>query len=382
MTISHNKGPGRILHVLWNMEIGGAERALFQFVREQRARGIHADVLLGANAGLYGMRTRDELGAAVYELGMKGPFDTKRGNAAREIMRDYDIMHFHSAELGLMRIAARKPHPRLFYTHRAGMFTYDFKRLLRYKLTGWYLRRHFSGISGNTGQACDAASTLFRVPRERISVTYNGIDFSLLNPVRSRREMLDELKESDAGIIRIGTSANLRRLKRINLLIDAVARLADRPVHCYVLGDGPAREELVEQARSQGIADRVTFTGKVERVGDYLQLFDIFVLPSGPEESFGNSAVEAMGVGISTIIFADGGGLVEHVDNGITGYVVRDVAELTDHLSHLIASPEERRRIGDAARREMNDRYSPARMVERYMRLYEEGGSQHSTFKS
>lgn len=369
--IEHAAGaPGPILHVLWNMEIGGAERALFQFVREQRSRGLQADVLLGSHAGLYGERTR-ELGAQVYELGMSGPFDFAKGRAARGIMHDYAIMHFHSAELGLMRIASAKPHPKLFYTHRAGMFSYDLKRLLRYKLTGRYLRRHFAGISGNTGQACDAASRLFGIPRSRIRITYNGIDFSLLAPSRSREEMLRELNDDRGDAIRIGTSANLRKLKRIDLLIDAVARLGDRPVHCYVLGDGPARAELEERARALGVASRVTFTGKVERMGDYLQLFDIFVLPSGPEESFGNSAVEAMGVGIPTIVFADGGGLVEHVDDGLTGYLVRDVPELASRLDLLASDPELRRRIGDAARREMLDRYSPARMVERYSALYE-----------
>jgi|GEM_PF-1421491 len=371
--VRHNL-PGRVLHVLWTMEIGGAERALFQLVREQRARGIHADVLLGATAGLYGERTR-ELGAMVHELGMSGPFDFAKGNAAREIMPGYDIMHFHSAELGLMRIAAKKPHPKLFYTHRAGKFSYGLKRLLRYRLTGRYLRRDFTGISGNTGQACDAAAALFGIPRQQIRVTYNGIDFSLLAPVRTRREMLHELGDEREGTIRIGTSANLRRLKRIDLLLDAVAKLGGRPVHCYVLGDGPARGELEEQARRLGIADRVTFTGKVERVGDYLQFFDIFVLPSGPEESFGNSAVEAMGVGIPTIIFADGGGLVEHVDDGVTGFIVRDVQELVERLERLIDSPGERSVIGRAARDEMTDRYSPARMVERYSGLYAgEGG--------
>ena len=148
---------------------------------------------------------------------------------------------------------------------------------------------------------------------------------------------------------------------------------AGRPVHCYVLGDGPARAELEEQTRRLGVADKVTFTGKVERMGDYLQLFDIFVLPSGPEESFGNSAVEAMGVGIPTIVFADGGGLVEHVDDGVTGYLVRDVAELGARLELLASDQDLRRSIGDAARREMLDRYSPARMVDRYSALYEQG---------
>ena len=59
---------------------------------------------------------------------------------------------------------------------------------------------------------------------------------------------------------------------------------------------------------------------------------DVFALPSGPEESFGNAAVEAMGVGLPTVVFADGGGLVEHVIDGETGFVVRDQAEFVQRL--------------------------------------------------
>lgn len=362
--------PLRILHVLWTMEIGGAERALYQLVREQRRHGLHADVLVGRHAGYYGERTR-EIGAEVIELGQRGTFDFSSSARAREVMRRYDAVHFHSAELGLMHMASRVPGIRRFYTHRAGDFRYAFKQLMRYKIAGHYIRRHFHGLSGNTAQACTAASRLFGIPRERFSVTYNGLDFSLLAPTRSREEVLAELNDTDPAVLRVGTSANLRTLKRIDLLLDAVAALPELKVRCYVVGEGPARASLEEQARVLGVADRVIFTGKKERMGDYLQVFDIFVLPSGPEESFGNSAVEAMGVGIPTIVFADGGGLVEHVRNGETGFIVRDVEELAAVLRRLSRDPAERARIGEAARVAMRERYSPLSMVERYVKLYD-----------
>ena len=163
-----------------------------------------------------------------------------------------------------------------------------------------------------------------------------------------------------------------------------MARLADRDVRCYILGDGPARPGLEEQVRRLGLQDRVIFTGKKERVGDYLQILDIFVLPSGPEESFGNSAVEAMGFGLPTIVFADGGGLTEHVDDGRTGFIVRDLDHLVETLRRLIDDPALRGRIGEAARQTMRGRYTGERMVERYNLLYtrdriDSGGGPSST---
>lgn len=359
----------RLVHVLWNMEIGGAERALYQLVREQRARGIAADVIVGSRAGYYGEKTR-EVGARVTELGQSGTFDLSVADRVRELLREYEVVHFHSAELGLMKIASRAPDIRRCYTHRAGMFRYGWKQHLRYKIAGRYLRNSFHALSGNTAQACDAASRLFSIPRDRFSVTYNGIDFTLLDPVRTRAEVLAELGDDGADVIRIGTCANIRRLKRIDLLIQAVARMSNANVRCYVIGEGPARAELEEYARTMGVADRVIFTGTKQRMGDYLQLLDIFALPSGPEESFGNAAVEAMGVGIPTIIFEDGGGLREHVEHDVTGYVVRDAAGLASTMELLAVNPVLRERIGTAARSAMRERYNPARMVERYNVMY------------
>jgi glycosyltransferase involved in cell wall biosynthesis len=362
--------PGSVIHVLWNMNIGGAERALYQLVREQRARGIAADILIGSSAGFYGAKAREETGATVTELGQTSAFDMSIRDRMREIIREYPIIHFHSAELGLIHVAAGVPGLRRYYTHRAGMFDYALKQLVRYKITGRYIRRHFHGISGNTAQACEAAAKLFGISRDVIPVTYNGIDFDLLEPSRPPGELLDEHGDTRKGVIRIGTSANLRTLKRIDLLIDAVHRLAGRDIHCYILGDGPARPGLEEQVRRLGLERRVTFTGKKERVGDYLQILDIFVLPSGPEESFGNSAVEAMGFGLPTIVFADGGGLVEHVDDGTTGFIVKDLDHLVATIGRLIDDPDLRARIGRTARQTMRARYTGERMVERYNLLY------------
>jgi glycosyltransferase involved in cell wall biosynthesis len=85
---------------------------------------------------------------------------------------------------------------------------------------------------------------------------------------------------------------------------------------------------------------------------------DVFCLPSTGLESFGNAAVEAMAVGLPTVVFADGGGLVEHIDDGETGFVVSDQQELEDTLRRLLADVELRRRVGDRARGVVRRRYS------------------------
>jgi glycosyltransferase involved in cell wall biosynthesis len=137
-----------------------------------------------------------------------------------------------------------------------------------------------------------------------------------------------------------------------------------------IIGDGPERPALERLSDELGIADRVAFVGSTRRVGDYLQALDVFVLPSGPEESFGNAAVEAMGVGLPTVVFADGGGLTEHVEDRETGFVANDQGDLVDKLSVLVRDHELRTRLGTAASASVRAKYSIDAMVDRYDDLY------------
>jgi glycosyltransferase involved in cell wall biosynthesis len=364
----NESSPRSVLHVIWSMDVGGAERSVYQLVRAQRQRGLVADVVVATSSGLYGKKLLQE-GTTVVELGQRSGFDVEAARRAREMLDVYDIVHFHSSDVFLIREAAKLHHARLFYTHRAGLFRYPLKRRLKYRALGRYVRRSFS-VSANTQQGARAAASLFRIPVESIPTLYNGIDFSLLAPTRPREEVLRELRpENDS--VRIGTSGNLRDWKRIERLLYAIADMSSQSVQCVVIGDGPARLGLERLRDRLGISDRVTFVGQTRHVGDYLQALDVFTLPSGPEESFGNAAVEAMGVGLPTVVFADGGGLTEHITDGETGFVVRDQTEFVRKLADLVRDAGLRRALGGAALESVQRKYTLATMVDRYGDLYE-----------
>ncbi len=359
----------KILHVSWSMNIGGAERALFQLIREQHRHGIDASLLVESTGGLYAQKTH-EAGAEVYELQMKNALDVAVTKRFKQLLQNHSLIHFHNASPWLIKVASAEPGIKKYYTHRGGVRQYDIKKKLRYTSVGYFLKKYFNGVSGNTRQACIAASKLYGIAVGNIPVTYNGLDFSLLTPNRNKNEVLAELGNDNTSMIRIGTSANLRDWKRIDLLIRAIYKLRDHSFHCYIIGDGPIALYLKEMVKELGIKHMVTFTGKKSHIGDYLQILDIFVLPSGPQESFGNSAVEAMGVGLPTIIFKDGGGLLEHIENGKTGFIVNDLKDLTDHLDLLAKDANSRLTIGNAAKITVREKYSLTKMVENYASFY------------
>ena len=356
-----------MLHVLWTLEIGGAERALFQLVTEQRRRGVEADAAVAARLGLYGERLRDA-GATVHELGLRHALDLTRARRAIAVFRQYDVVHFHAAEPTLAALSTVVP-ARKYYTHRAGASAYPWKQRLRYRVAGLVFRRAFTRLSANTRHAAGAAAHLFKIPVDQIATTYNGLNFSLMRADRSSESVLAELGGSQA-IFRVATTANLRAIKRVDLLIRAIALITEENVRCYVIGDGPERPRLERLAAELGLRDRVTFLGVQDNVFDYLQVMGAFVLPTGPEESFGNAAVEAMAVGVPTVVFSDGGGLLEHVRDSETGFIVHDTFQLARVLARLSGDPALATSVGGAGATAVRARYSLDQMVEAYNALY------------
>ena len=359
--------------MLWALEMGGSPA--YQLVLGQRRHGFEADVLVGAKGGFYAERTR-ETGAHVHELHQRGALDLTVGRRAAHLFARYPIIHLHSAEPLLVALAARQRTSRRFYTHRAGDHQYPLRKRARHRIVAHYLRRQFDGISANSAQGAEAAAAIYGLPLNSIHVVYNGLDFASLAPQRSRDNVLSELGEGHSAMVRVGTAAILRPLKRIDRLLRAIHAIRNEPVHCYVFGDGPARGELEQLTVNLGIAGRVTFTGHKSHIGDYLQMLDIFVLPTGPEESFGNAAVEAMALAVPTVVFSDGGGLTEHIEDGVTGVVVPDQIQFERRLRELVRNQALRQQLGDAGKDAVRSRYTLDAMVERYEHLYDAASPQ------
>jgi len=105
-------------------------------------------------------------------------------------------------------------------------------------------------------------------------------------------------------------------------------------------------------------------------VAEYVAAMDVFVLASSQAESFGNSVVEAMAMGIPAIIFSDSPGICEHIEHFRTGFVVRDQEELGVLVRRLAADPTLRLEVGKAGAAYVRSKYSVANMRASYQALY------------
>ncbi|MBV8582542.1 MAG: glycosyltransferase [Candidatus Eremiobacteraeota bacterium] len=138
----------------------------------------------------------------------------------------------------------------------------------------------------------------------RIEVVPSGIDVDRFGEGRRDERLRASLGAGAADRLLLCVS-RLAKEKNLELLLDALALAGDSRLKLAIAGDGPARDELVEYARSRGVADRTRFLGVVDREGlpDLYASADAFVMPSTTETQ-GLVQAEALAAG-AFVIAAD-----------------------------------------------------------------------------
>ncbi|GAA6207072.1 glycosyltransferase [Cognatishimia sp. WU-CL00825] len=142
----------------------------------------------------------------------------------------------------------------------------------------------------------------------------------------------------------------LAAVKGLPILLQAIANLPD--LSLTVIGDGPDRRQLEQQARDLGLADRVSFVGYKSQtdVAGSLKQHDIFVLPSFAE-GVPVVLMEAMAAGMP-VVTTQIAGIPELVEHGVSGYLVPpgDHLALSETLEKLSKDPELQHKMGAAGR--------------------------------
>lgn len=145
--------------------------------------------------------------------------------------------------------------------------------------------------------------------------------------------------------------------------IDIAARVGRRLVICGIVQDAAYYAEQVEP-RIDG--DRVVFRGSVgpEERTAVLASAAVLLHPIHFAEPFGLSVIEAMACGTPVVAFRRGS-MPEVVEDGVTGFVVDDVAEAVDAVPRAAALDRA------VVRRRARERFDVERMVDGYLEVYE-----------
>jgi len=226
----------------------------------------------------------------------------------------------------------------------------------------------------------DAALLLVANPRTRaalprcalgavVDVVENGVDLRLWQAQPAAAPSRD----APATFVFMG---RLVALKCVDVLLEALADAAARvPMRLVIVGDGPMRPALEQQAARSNLSASVHFTGWLPQAecAAQLQWADALVMPS-VRECGGAVVLEAMAMG-KPVIATAWGGPADYLD-ARCGVLVepRDRAALVKGfaaaMQRLAASPDDRAALGRAGREKVLRDYDWEVKVDRMLALY------------
>lgn len=174
------------------------------------------------------------------------------------------------------------------------------------------LYRYFYGRADKIICLCDTMAeeiaTRFKIPRDKLVRIYNPVDSQRVQ--RLGEAAANPYSGTGPHLVAVG---RLDRQKGFDLLLSAMpaVREAVPGVTLAILGQGPLKDVLAEQARSLGLTDSVQFLGFQKNPWLFVRYADLFVLPSR-YEGLPNALLEAMALGKS-IVAADCPGAIAEI---------------------------------------------------------------------
>lgn len=158
--------------------------------------------------------------------------------------------------------------------------------------------------------------TISGAVRDRVA-KWNGVPAEVLHPPPPQRPY-----RCDAYGDFVFAPSRLAPLKRLDLVLQALARPEAAGVRCVIAGDGEEADRLVRLSRTLGLESRVTFTGRLDEAAlvDHLARCRAVVFVPH-DEDYGFVTVEAFASAKPVITCQDSGGPLELVRDGSNGWV-------------------------------------------------------------
>jgi glycosyltransferase involved in cell wall biosynthesis len=238
----------------------------------------------------------------------------------------------------------------------------------------WTLRwRSAVAFAAADAVVCNSKAGIraYGAPARKTHLIHSPYDMQRAAPGASSAHWEQELKGD--GCLVVGMVATFSHFKDQPALIEAariiLARRAD--VRFVLVGGGPTLEACRALVRADE-QDRIQILGRVPgAIEDIVRHFDVGVLATFTE-GISNSIIEYMVLG-KPVVATEGGGTPELVEEGRTGFLVRerDPEELAERIVRLLDDAPLRQRMGEAGRTKVQAEFVLERTVQKYADLYD-----------
>ncbi|MFJ8412541.1 glycosyltransferase family 1 protein [Bacillus paramycoides] len=308
--------PLRILHVVVNMNRGGAETLIMNLYRNLNRSKVQFDFLT-CKEGVFDEEIV-ELGGKVHRI----PYITDVGHMGYmkaldtffAAHQEYKIVHSHMDKMsGFVLRSARKIGIPIRIAHSHNTSSEGGVVAKMYK---WYAGKFILSCATHL-LACSnaAAQWLFADKATAAKIVKNGIEcdrFAFSSNIR--KQVREELQLHKDTFV-VGHVGRFAHQKNHYFLIDIFAQLIKLKPNSMLLlvGDGSLRLEVEKKVEELNLRNNVKFLGIRSDIEKLLQVFDVFVFPS-VHEGLPVTLIEAQGAGLPCMI---SDAITQEVDMGM-----------------------------------------------------------------
>jgi glycosyltransferase involved in cell wall biosynthesis len=363
----------RVLHLISSGGFYGAERAVLDLCRAALTWSF-SPIL----ASFFDLRKPHlELHEAAEKEGVptrlircKHAMDPLAIRQIRQVLlRDkVDILHCHGFKADFHGLLAAKS-VGISLTATNHLWTGSSRIIQWYEWLDGFILRFFDRVVAVSAPIQDDLIRAGVIPR-RIVIIPNGICLDI------NGDPLPETLRSEFG------------LTPDDIIIGVIARLSPEKGHCHLLrtaqmvvqheprarfllvGDGPLRSVLEQEAEARGLKGSVIFTGVRRDMPRIYALLDL-VVSASLREGLPISLLEALAAGCP-VIATRVGDVPRIVRDGVTGILIDpgDEAGLGRAIMDLLKDAPRRRNLGQEGKRLVGEHFTAKRMARDYATLY------------
>lgn len=366
----------RVLHLLSDWKWTGASDPVVSLCEHLTAAGLDAQLAfrrapdgfpertVGKEVERRGINGYDGFGLSRY-FSLGGWISDLRDIAGYAVKNGFHIVHTHlnhDHSIAAASLFATSKKPLLIRTdHKRDGLDRGFamKRLLgRTDGLVAYSRRILANDVENFGY-----------PQERTCVLPPGITVYTGPTEDLRGELGIKPLEKVIGVI-----GRLKPDRGFDVILKAFKLLRDRleGIKLVIVGRSSQIEESVKKpVAALGLQNDVVLAGY--RFNDYFSMistFDLFVMMRAGSDGTARALREVMAAGKPAIV-SDRGMLPELVEDGATGYVVRDEKQLAKRMEEVLTNDEVRATMGEAAKRTAVEQWDFGIQAQRQIEFYE-----------
>jgi glycosyltransferase involved in cell wall biosynthesis len=289
-----------------------------------------------------------------------------RKNKMRLIIRE---IPFQTPPFGQLSYFKSNP----VFTENMELQSHGISFKLRALLTMYIRRFLYRRADASLNYASHALQILpsYGINPDAIFVSYNTSDTDSLLSERESVMQSPPLLPACRRILHIG---RLVKWKRVDLLIDAFRKIAEKYPDCelVIVGDGPEKEALIRQAEETELTKRIIFAGAIYdsyTLGRYMYESTVYVLAG----MGGLSINDAMCFSLPVICSVCDGTEKDLITDGVNGYFFKEgnVDSLADKIDKILSDKEQCKQMGEEAYRVIKEKINLNTVAQRYMDAFE-----------